>query len=306
MIPKCGVWCGLGIAPFLLGCATVAEQPQAMAHTGSVSETKPRQVLDLWNGAAPGTPASWIEPEYTGVHSVTYVTRPTLTVFLPDTGTATGAAMIVAPGGGFTGLSIHKEGYRVGQWLSDRGVTAFVLKYRVRPFDAIGERRDPQPDSDGEDLQGRFEPNMSLAKADGLQAMRMVRSRAEEFGIDGDRLGFMGFSAGAMTAMNVTFAAEPDERPDFVVPIYGAMPDKEVPDDAPPAFVVVARDDFLFEKSVDLFNRWSKANRPIEFHVYERGGHGFGMDKQGMPIDHWLMPFEAWLIDHGVIRTKIG
>ncbi len=286
-------------------CAIVLAMPAiAQGGPGTGVEAGSGEILPLWPEGAPGTPESWVEPEHVGANSVTFVTQPTLTVFRPERGKASGAAMIVAPGGGFTGLTIGKEGYRVAQWLADRGITAFVLKYRVHPFEADGRPKDAATPGRATDMQGRFEPNVSLAKADGLQAMRLVRSKAQQFGIARDRIGFMGFSAGAMTAMNVTLAGQPESRPDFVLPIYGAMPDVAVPADAPPAFVVVARNDFLFDKSLQLFNRWSEAGRPIEFHVYEKGGHGFGVDRQGMPVDHWLEPLEAWLIDHHLIYRK--
>ncbi len=264
-----------------------------------------QEVLPLWPNGAPDTPKSWVEPEYTGQHSVTFVTVPTLTVFRPTGEQASEAAVIVAPGGGFSGLAIKKEGIAVAQWFADRGITAFLLKYRVRPFfdENGGVLLGPPASPEGSDIQDRFEPNVSLAKADGLQAVKLVRTNAQKYGIASDKIGFIGFSAGAMTAMNVTLAGDPASRPDFVIPIYGAMPDREVPPDAPPAFVMVASDDeIMFERSTDIFKRWSAANRPVEFHVYEKGGHGFGMQQRGLPVDRWPDVLEAWLVDQGLIE----
>ena len=285
--------------------AVLAATPLSAAEQPTTAEQAAgREVITLWPDGAPGTPATWVEPEHAGAESVTFVTVPTLTVFRPAEGKASGAAMIVAPGGAFSGLSIGKEGTAVAQWLADRGITAFVLKYRVRPFfDADGKVVPvPPPVAEGGDMQDRFEPNVSLARADGMQAVRLVRANAERFGIARDKVGFIGFSAGAMTAMNVTLAGDPESRPDYVLPIYGAMPDVAVPADAPPAFIVVARDDWImFERSLAMFNRWSEAGRPVELHVYQKGGHGFGMEQRGLPVDHWPDALEAWLADQGLI-----
>jgi len=275
------------------------------AQEGIVEQIAQHEVLALWPDGAPGTPESWVEQEYTGQHSVTFVTRPTLTVFHPKGGTKSDASVIVAPGGAFSGLAIRKEGIAVAQWFADRGITAFLLKYRVRPFfDEIGKVLSvPPPISEGSGSQDRFEPKVSLARADGMQAVRLVRASAQEYGIAPDKVGFIGFSAGAMTAMNVTLAGDSASRPDFVIPIYGAMPDTKVPADAPPAFVMVARDDsIMFERSVEIFERWSAANRPVEFHAYEKGGHGFGMQQRGLPVDRWPAALEAWLVDQGLIE----
>lgn len=290
-----------GIAIALVAATPATAEPQR-----SISEQlAEHEMLPLWADGAPGTPDSWLEPEYTGQYSVTFVTEPTLTVFRPNGDRKSDAAMIVAPGGAFSGLSILKEGIAVAQWFAERGITAFLLKYRVRPFfDESGKVLSaPPPVEEGSESQDRFEPNVSLAKADGMQAVRLVRANATKYGIVRDKVGFIGFSAGAMTAMNVTLAGDPMSRPDFVLPVYGAMPDVAVPADAPPAFVMVAHDDTLmFKRSLDIFERWSAAARPIEFHVYQKGGHGFGMQQRGLPVDHWPDVLEAWLVDQGLIR----
>jgi len=290
-----------GIAIALVAATPAMAEPQR-----SISEQlAEHEVLPLWADGAPGTPESWLEPEYTGQYSVTFVTEPTLTVFRPNGDRKSDAAMIVAPGGAFSGLSILKEGIAVAQWFAERGITAFLLKYRVRPFfDESGKVLSaPPPVEERSESQDRFEPNVSLAKADGMQAVRLVRANATKYGISRDKVGFIGFSAGAMTAMNVTLAGDPVSRPDFVLPVYGAMPDVAVPADVPPAFVMVARDDTLmFKRSLDIFERWSAAGRPIEFHVYQKGGHGFGMQQRGLPVDHWPDVLEAWLVDQGLIR----
>lgn len=294
------LWRALAAVVLLAGSPLAAQQP-----AGELLIDPALEVIPLWPEGAPDTPESWVEPEYTGQHSVTFVTKPTLTVFPAAPDKATGAAMIVAPGGGFTGLAITKEGTMVAQWLAERGITALLLKYRVRPFFDENGAYIPgaPPAKDGEDPANRFEPNASLARADGMQAVKLVRAQAAKYGIAPDKVGFIGFSAGAMTAMNVTLAGDPASRPDYVLPIYGGMPDVAVPVDAPPAFILVARDDFLFERSVELFDNWTDAERPVEFHVYAKGGHGFGMEKQGLPVDHWPDVMEGWLVGQGLIAA---
>ncbi len=293
---KAGLILRMAVAGAMLAAAPLsAQELPTMAE-----QVAGREVITLWPDGTPGTPATWVEPERWGQNSVTFVTEPTLTVFRPEEGKASGAAVVVAAGGGFTGIAIRKEGYPTAKWFADHGITAFVLKYRVRPFLEDRAKAETTPSAEGAASPNRFEPNANLAKADGMQAMKLVRANAEKYGIDKDRVGFIGFSAGAMTAMNVTLAGDPASTPNFVMPIYGAMPDVPVPADAPPAYIVVARDDFLFERSLELFQRWAKAERPVELHIYERGGHGFGMAKQGLPVDHWAEPLEAWLADHGL------
>lgn len=289
---------GLFLRLAAAGAIVLAAPVSAGEQPTMAEQVAGREVITLWPGGAPGTPATWVEPERFGENSVTFVTEPTLTVFRPEEGKASGAAVVVAAGGGFTGIAMRKEGYPTARWFADRGITAFVLKYRVRPF----FEAQAAPPAEEAGTPNRFEPNVSLAKADGMQAMKLVRANAGKYGIDSDRVGFIGFSAGAMTAMNVTLAGDAASRPDFVMPIYGGMPDVPVPSDAPRAFIVVARDDFLFERSVDLFQRWAKAERPVEFHVYEKGGHGFGMDQRGIPVDKWPDTLERWLIDHGLME----
>jgi acetyl esterase/lipase len=231
------------------------------------------------------------------------VTVPTLTPFLPDPAVANGTGVIVCPGGGFQFLVIDKEGTDIARWLNARGVAALMLKYRLLPMPAddaafrreIENRRHPGP------LQDKFRqqtaPIRRLAIADGLQAMRVVRERAGEWGIQPDRLGIMGFSAGGQVAAGVALQYDSQTRPDFAAPIYGAPRDPvTVPSDAPPLFLAVANDDErAAQTTVALYSAWSAAGRSVELHVYSQGGHGFGLRQQGLPSDHWIDRFGEWL-----------
>ena len=267
-------------------------------------------VFRIWPGAAPGTP-DWRGPEqkstYTSgsvtINEVSNVTTPTLTVYRPKPGTANGTAVVVAPGGGFRVLEVQHEGEMVAQWLAERGVTAFVLKYRVRnqpeltfPTDQLAH-----PEHFGA-FAAQFEPGRTYAVADGLQAIRYLRANASGLGIAPDRIGMIGFSAGAITTIDTVLDAEPVSRPNFAAVIYGAMIEaKPAPVNGPPLFIVAAQDDDLVpvSESVRIFDLWTQAHLPAELHVFQLGGHGFGMIKFGKPADGWTTAYEAWLKSGG-------
>lgn len=269
------------------------------------------EVIKLWPGQPPGT-ETWTGAEIDRPAAtrggpwpkmVTNVTVPTLTVFRPEPGRATGAAIIVCPGGGFQVLAFDHEGAMVGQWLADRGVTAFVLKYRVRmtpAFRLVPDARHHQAEFDAASRQ--LEPGRRIAVADGIEAIHFVRANAAKYGVVPDRVGVIGFSAGGMTTMGVVMDSSPADRPNFAAPIYGAMEaDKAPPKDGPPLFIVAAQDDTTVpvQKSVEIFSSWTAADLPAELHLYETGGHGFGMLKHHKASDEWPTAFDAWLRGHG-------
>ena len=145
---------------------------------------------------------------------------------------------------------------------------------------------------------------LPLAIADGREAVRLVRRRAAEWGIDRDRIGLMGFSAGAMLTVGVALERDVESRPDAVASIYAVQRTPiAVPADAPPLFALVAADDWAAAPAtVALYSAWRAAARPAELHVYERGNHGFGMHRQGMPVDTWIERLGDWLQDQKFIR----
>ena len=229
---------------------------------------------------------------------VTNVSVPTLTPFLADN--PNGIAVIIAPGGGFHALSINSEGNDVARWLNSRGVSAFVLRYRLVPS---GEDGVAEMMSKDQEQSGRAMSEIApLAGADALAAMALVRSRADEFGIDADRVGFMGFSAGGAVTLHVAYKHDSASRPAFVAPVYAAnrwLADQPLPANPPPAFIVAATDDQLglAIDSIRIYERWLAAGVPVELHMYARGGHGFGMRTQGLPSDQWIERFGEWLTD---------
>jgi acetyl esterase/lipase len=264
-------------------------------------------VIPLWPDCAPGSEGSTqqecesIWPPSLKV--VRNVARPTLTAYFPDPSIANGTAMIVCPGGAFHFLSIDMEGTDVARWLSARGVTAFVLKYRlIRTGDEFAAQvRENMANRDKmAELTQAVRP---LAIADGRRAVQVVRERAAEWGIAPDRIGIMGFSAGGTVTVSVTLEHDVGSRPDFAAAIYGGSSEKiPVPADAPPIFVLCAADDAMAApRSVRLYSDWTAAGRTAELHIYAQGGHGFGMRKQGLPTDTWIERFADWLEAQGLL-----
>jgi acetyl esterase/lipase len=252
--------------------------------------------------------AQWETME--GWLTVRNVTQPALYPVVPDKGKANGTSVIIAPGGAFLTLSFDTEGMEEAKYLAARGITCFVLTYRVDPtpkdvaglIKTIMDRMAHAPPNmtHGEIVA----PAQSLAQTDGLSAVAYVRSHAAEFSIDPNKIGLMGFSAGGMTIMNVATAYEPKSRPDFVGVIYGAMPKRAVPKDAPPAFIAVAADDpLLAHASVPIFDAWQEAGRSAELHIYAHGSHGFGMRKVGTSADHWIDDYYNWLVGEHLTTT---
>ncbi|ARN19591.1 alpha/beta hydrolase [Piscinibacter gummiphilus] len=270
------------------------------------------EVLNLWPGAAPGTEHKVMVETQTEVNLPgagktlvkTNVNEPTITVVRPAPGKANGAAVVVLPGGGFGGLAWDLEGLEPARWLADRGITGFVLKYRVGHLD-LAPGQAPPRDMDG--MLRMMEPGRVLAVADATQALKLVRGMAGKYGIDPTRVGMMGFSAGAITTLGVVLQADAKARPNFAVSAYG-MPviDTQPAADAPPLFLVHAQDDSTVPAggSVKLFQQWQAVGRPSELHIYAKGGHGFGMRLPSLPVGRWPEALGAWLKSEGFMEAK--
>ena len=289
------------------GIATAAQPPAAGPPAAGPPPAVPSAAPEEPGAIAlyPDSPATapteqWVR--FGTDYAVRNVTRPTLTPFLPKPGRANGAAVIVAPGGGFMLLAMDLEGWSVARALAERGVTAFVLKYRLnetpadqKEFDAFAGARFAEfmrlaPLGQMADVK---EPR---ATEDALAAIKFVRANAKRWGVDPARLGMMGFSAGAMTALNASLAPNAADRPAYVALVYPPMKPVAVPADAPPMFAAFAIDDELFgQQGFALIESWHKAKRPVELHAYERGGHGFGQGRQGTTSMLMLDEFMAWL-----------
>ncbi|MGR3810870.1 alpha/beta hydrolase [Jiulongibacter sp. NS-SX5] len=232
---------------------------------------------------------------------VTNVSEPSLLVYEPPKEKKNGTSVIIAPGGGLYALSMNSEGIDVAKWLNEKGITAFVLKYRLVP---TGE--------DGSSQFGReyfLDPSGTLDKVgevlpysvnDGLEAVKYVRGHAEQYGLDPAKIGFMGFSAGGAVTMGVSYGYDKASRPDFLVPVYAwttAMPVRTAPKDAPPMMLVCATNDGLglAAGSIDIYNAWFKAGHNVELHMYSKGDHGFGLRQKGLPSDTWIERCYEWM-----------
>ncbi|MEM7127067.1 MAG: alpha/beta hydrolase [Chloroflexota bacterium] len=267
----------------------------------------PNEIIQLYDGPAPGS-ETWTHEEEEcfseewQTQVVFNVTSPTLTVFRPQQ--TNGTAVVICPGGAYHGLSINSEGFDVAHWLTARGVTAFVLKYRLVQCH-LGEPAKDVAEKPQEQLIADMLAVRPLAAADGQVAMRYVRAHAQTYSIQPDRIGMMGFSAGGSVTVSVGFQYTPESRPDFLAPIYAAyrLADEPVPDDAPPAFILAATDDplELAPHSVALYNAWTNAGKSAELHLYSTGGHGFGMKTQNLPSDRWIDRFGDWLEVQGLL-----
>ncbi len=261
-------------------------------------------IIPLYSGAAPGSENwTWNEKEMKLGNNtmLTDVSKPSLTVFVPAK--PNGTAVIIAPGGGFHLLSITSEGTAVAKWLSKKGITAFVLKYRLVHEDPTHPENNlwtMLQKRDYKRLDSINAPVVPLALQDGLTAMKYVRQHAAQYKIDSNKIGFMGFSAGGTVTMSVAYNATNESRPNFVAPIYAyekAIIGSTVPSAKTPIFVCAASDDDLglATHSVNIYSKWLEAKQPAELHMYQKGKHGFGMNKQNQPVDTWIDRFYDWL-----------
>ncbi len=249
------------------------------------------KLIESYGGAQPGR--------------VTDVGDPTVTVFLPEK--PNGASVIVAPGGGFMFLSYAHEGTEVCKWLNSLGVTAVLLKYRT-------------PTRDEKEM---FE----LPVQDAQRALGFVRKHAGEWKLDPERVGLLGFSAGANLAGHTawdrderTYPQNPDlddpRGPDFLIFIYGGgfldrndpskfRPGFSVPDDAPPVFMMVAHDDSANPiEAAMLYLEYKKHDRSAELLIFAKGGHGFGMRKDGKPINEWPQHCAEWMRSLNLLKQN--
>jgi acetyl esterase/lipase len=263
----------------------------------ALAQTK-QFVIPLWEKGAPGFEKLRNVPEQAKDYWVKNVNNPTLTVFLPPKDKATGTAIVVCPGGGHRLLVFNAEGMEPGKFLSDLGVAVFVLKYRL-----------------GRDTNSPYKVEVH-AREDGCRAMRLVRSRAAEWGIDTGKIGMMGFSAGGEVVDMTTFAPDAahndaidkqSAKPNFLVQIYpgpGFIPDV-IPADAPPIFLLAANDDVCCSPAVmRLLEEYRKAKVPVEAHIFTKGDHGFNMGNRShlKSINTWPQRLADWLSDNNYLK----
>jgi acetyl esterase/lipase len=277
---------------------TAVSAAGAIAFTFLMACSARSQVVNIWPGVAPGS-EHWTQKERTientPVGTVIFnVVTPTLTAYLPERSKATGTGVIIAPGGAFVALAIDLESKDVARWLQEKGIAAFVLKYRI-----MEKRGEGIPANMNMDEAGKY------GIADGIQALKVVRQHAAEWGVSPDRVGLMGFSAGAMVTSGALLQQDAAARPNFAAMIYGGpfgvMP--AIPEKLPPMFMAWAQDDpVALGPVVKFHDALRSAGHKPEVHIFSAGGHGFGMRKQGTSSDHWIDEFYYWLEAQGLTR----
>ncbi len=297
-------------AAFALMAATPAFGQGGPPASVPVAAPAEADAIPLYGEKTPGSAASenWVQFGGTSL-AVRNVTRPTITPVLPDPAKATGAAVVVAPGGAFMLLAMDHEGWAVARALADRGIAAFVLKYRLNPT--------PKDEAEAGKFMGQAlmkevgQPmtgellGKSMAPADGKAAISWVRANAAKYGIDPARVGMMGFSAGAMTTRRVGLDADTQSRPAFLGYIYGPQDAEPVSADAPPMFNAIALNDSLFpNKGFPIAQAYLEAKRPVEIHGYQTGDHGFGLGVPGTTTTLLIDQFTAWLKMQGFLTRK--
>lgn len=296
----------LGFAAAGAACAVSIPAVAQDARMVPMAAPAEPDAIALNTGGVTGSPApeAWFS-QY-GVAMTRNVSSATLTPFLPDPAKATGAAVIVAPGGAYLSLSMDAEGFAVAGWLADHGIAAFVLKYRLNPtpddepaFMGVVEQRM------GGVARGGAVADISEPRAaiDALQAIKLVREGAAHYRIDPAKVGMIGFSAGAITALQAVLTGKEAARPAFFGYIYGPMVTVPVPANAPPMFAALALDDPLFgRQGFGIVESWHKAGVPVELHAYERGDHGFGTGRKGTTTTLMLDEFRLWLASRGLLK----
>lgn len=290
----------LKTSPIVYRAFCIAAAACCFLQTASLAQTTGK-IIPLWENGAPGFENKRNEPESAKDYWVKNIHNPSLQVFTPAAGKANGTAVVVCPGGGFRLLVYNAEGVQPAEYLAKLGITVFVLKYRLPREEGSPYSLDEQP------------------REDALRAIRQVRSRAKEYGIDPARVGMLGFSAGGEVVASVAYtsgkgdanAKDPvdrlDGKPDFQMLIYpGPLGIPEtVPADAPPAFLLAANDDpCCGVTTASLLVKYREAKRPVEAHLYTKGDHGFNMGDRSplQSIKSWPQRMADWLGDNGYLK----
>ena len=258
------------------------------------------EVIHLWKNGAPGFENRKDLPEQAKDYWVKDINNPSVTVFMPPKNIANGCAVIVAPGGGFRELVFNAEGIQAAQFLNSLGVTVFALKYRL-------------PNEDGSPY------SIENVRQDAYRAVRLVRSRANEFHIDPNRIGMLGFSAGGAVVMMVSFDKGDGDpkasdlidrvngRPNFQMMVYpGGKPPEKISSDAPPAFLLCANDDeYGCDKvTLELLEKFRDAKVPVEAIFLSKGKHAFNMGDRSslITVKTWPQRMADWLNDSGFLK----
>ena len=304
---------------FFLTALVMAFSVRSLAQDGTIyplEAPEEPEAIPLGTGGVEGqaAPETWFRQW--GDPMARNISTATLTPFLPDPDKANGAAVIVAPGGGFRWLSLSNEGWEVAEALAEQGIAAFVLKYRLQPtpesldgfrasMQQLFAEAGASAEGKGQEEKPATPPRWDLSNQleDAEAAYALIVERATEWGVDTQRLGMIGFSAGAGLTLHSALNSRTMDLA-FIGPVYGGMGPVEVPADAPPMFNVIATDDFLFRGQFGVVQSWFEAGRPVEFHLYQNGGHGFGLGNPDRTSNRWFDAFMHWLGVNGFLAAS--
>jgi acetyl esterase/lipase len=287
------------VIPLIWLTVAIAGSPPQVSHAQPAGE-----LIRLWDAGAPGFETRKDEEEKAESYWVKNIHHPSVTAFLPPPDKATGAAVVICPGGGHRELVFQAEGVEAAEYFRSLGVAAFALKYRLAREVGSPYTLETHPLEDAQ------------------RAIRLVRSRAEDWGIDPTRVGILGFSAGGEVASMASYAADAEgdpqaadpverehARPDFQMLVYPGplgIPDT-IPVDAPPAFLLVANDDLgAASVVVGLLEKLRTAGVPVEAHVYARGGHAFNMGNRAklVTLQTWPQRAADWMRDNFILDPE--
>lgn len=271
-----------------------------------------QKVIPLYNGPAPGSEKwDWEEgkalsdkPAPVKFPIAYNISKPSLTLFSPDSLSANGTAIIICPGGALGFLNVETEGKIIAEKLAKKGITVFLLKHRLIPS-KTAEPWNETISRMGDTAKFRADNGPAvrlMAREDAVTSMRHLRQNAAKYNIDASKIGFIGFSSGAGLAMHLVTGELKEARPDFAAFIYGGRLSPDITAEAPPAFIVSATDDAATSpiNSINVYKAWIENKRPAELHLYAKGGHGLW----GAPANTWIMRFEEWLQSQGFLDPK--
>lgn len=281
-----------------------------------------QEIIKLYNGVPPGNNNIAIEEKVTqnasgSIEVISEVTIPSLTAYLPSPSKATGTAVVILPGGALRFLSWDMEGVKLAQWLNEKGIAAFILKYRLvnssmkrgtpgsgtPPLRVAVYETDKLLNANANPMKDSVSLNViNMAAEDTRQALRIIRQNAAKWNINPEKLGCLGFSAGGGVELSAAmYNVDETTMPSFLATIYGpALEDVVVPKPAPPLFIATCADHMnVAAGCLALFEAWKKGGAEAEIHIYGKGKAGFGMIKQNQPSDEWVNSFYIWLISGG-------
>lgn len=270
-----------------------------------------QKIVPLYKGTPPGSENwNWTEGEtYKNPFNakiVFNITQPTLIAYLPEPAIVNGSAVIICPGGGFHVLLIDSVGATLAKELTKKGVTVFVLKYRLaQSFTDDPWREVTNLMKDSLKFIKKIAPVVKLAGDDLNASIAYVLLHADDFMVDRKRIGVMGLSAGGALAANLAYNYTPETRPAFVAALYtrtNSVTRTSIQQDAPPLFIAAAIDDSTtsVSNSISLYNDWMNSKHSAELHLYTKGGHGL----RGFPAESWIIRFEEWLDVLGFLKPK--